>query len=96
MKLAIGILLVLVGLFWLGSTARGWRVYHAWWDIVNGALLVASFCGVGIALILGMSWWSLLIGAVTCFVVSFIFNRFIVSESIYKGVLRDSGIDDDS
>jgi hypothetical protein len=66
MKLAIGILLLIVGLWFLGGTIRGRRVRftsvgasrsHTPGDFVTGALLTILFVGTGMCLILGIAWW---------------------------------------
>ena len=70
MKLAIGIILLLVALWFLYGTIRMWppgthRARMLWpstrADIVRGVFLVVATCGTGVALIRGASWWWLLI-----------------------------------
>jgi len=66
MKLAIGIVLLIVGLWFLGGTIRGRRARfttvgasraHTWGDFVTGSLLTILFVGTGMCLILGIAWW---------------------------------------
>jgi len=66
MKLAIGIVLLIVGLWFLGGTIRGRRIRvtpvgasraHPRGDFVTGALLTILFVGMGMCLILGIAWW---------------------------------------
>jgi len=70
MKLAIGIILLLVALWFLYGTIRMWppgrRRPRMLWpstkaDIVRGVFLVAATCGAGVALMRGASWWWLLV-----------------------------------
>lgn len=70
MKLAIGIILLLVALWFLYGTIRMWppgrQHPRMLWpstraDIVRGVLLVVAACGTGVALIRGSSWWWLLV-----------------------------------
>ena len=73
MKLAIGIILLLVALWFLYGTIRMWppgreRPRMLWpstkADIVRGVLLVVATCGTGVALIRGASWWWLLLAVI--------------------------------
>ena len=66
MKLAIGILLLIVGLWFLGGTIRGRKPRvifmgasraHARGDFVTGTLLTILFVGTGMCLIFGIAWW---------------------------------------
>lgn len=76
MKLAIGIILIVVALYFLVGTVRMWppgtyrpRYLHpsTRTDIVSGLLIVAATCGSGIALISAASWWWLLMAAAAIF-----------------------------
>ena len=76
MKLAIGIILLLVALWFLYGTIRMWppgryRPRMLWpstrADIVRGVFLIVANCVTGVALIRGASWWWLLV-AVTAIV----------------------------
>lgn len=73
MKLAIGIILLLVALWFLYGTIRMWppgsRHPRMLWpstraDIVRGVFLVVATCGTGIALVRGASWWWLLVAGI--------------------------------
>ena len=73
MKLAIGIILLLVALWFLYGTIRMWppdryRPRMLWpstrADIVSGVFLVVATCGTGVALIRGASWWWLLVAGI--------------------------------
>ena len=73
MKLAIGIILLLVALWFLYGTIRMWppdrRRPRMLWpstraDIVRGVFLVVANCVTGVALIRGASWWWLLIAGI--------------------------------
>ena len=86
MKLAIGIILLLVALWFLYGTIRMWppgsyRPRMLWpstrADIVRGVFLVAATCGTGVSLISGASWWWLLVAGIA-----------IVVWAITEGVLR--------
>ena len=66
MKLAIGILLLIVGLWFLGGTIRGRKTRftpvgasraHTRGDFVTGPLLTILFVGTGMCLIFGIAWW---------------------------------------
>ena len=96
MKVAIGIILVIIGFWFIAVTIRACppgtnrRLFarpSTWFDIANGIILVFLFCGVGIALVLGASWWSLLIGAVIGFLLIAIFNAFVAKR--YFGLPSD-------
>jgi len=86
MKLAIGIILLLVALWFLYGTIRMWppgryRPRMLWpstrADIVRGVFLVVATCGTGVALIRGASWWWLLVAGIA-----------IVVWAMIEGVLR--------
>lgn len=91
MKLAIGILLLIAGLWFLGGTIRGRRVRftprgasraHTWGDFVTGLLLTILFVGTGMCLIFGIAWWwmfliSGLAVTVTWLVLFSIYTRWI-------------------
>jgi len=73
MKLAIGIILLLVALWFLYGTIRMWplgryRPRMLWpstrADIVRGVFLIVATCGTGVALIRGASWWWLLVAGI--------------------------------
>jgi hypothetical protein len=73
MKVAIGIILLLVALWSLYGTIRMWppgrdRPGMLWpstrADIVRGVFLVIAACGTGVALIRGASWWWLLVAGI--------------------------------
>jgi len=73
MKLAIGIILLLVALWFLYGTIRMWppgryRSRMLWpstrADIVRGVFLVVATCATGAALIRGASWWWLLVAGI--------------------------------
>ncbi|MFO7773527.1 MAG: hypothetical protein R6V59_06295 [Dehalococcoidia bacterium] len=74
MKLAIGIILLLVALWFLYGTIRMWPPGRygprMLWpstrgDIVRGVFLVVANCVTGVALIRGASWWWLLIAIIS-------------------------------
>jgi hypothetical protein len=91
MKLAIGILLLIVGLWFLGGTIRGRRVRftpggasraHTWGDFVTGSLLTILFVGTGMCLIFGIAWWGIflisgLAVTVTWLVLFSIYSRWV-------------------
>lgn len=86
MKLAIGIILILVASWFLYGTIRMWppgrhRPRMLWpstrADIVRGVFLVIATCVTGVALIRGASWWWLLVAGISVFV-----------WSVVEGVLR--------
>jgi len=86
MKLAIGILLIVVALYFLVGTVRMWPLgtygrRYLWpstrTDRVTGLITVAAACGTGIALICGASWWWLLVAVGAVLVWSVILGRFI-------------------
>ncbi len=85
MKLAIGILLVLIGLYFIGVTIRMVQRRLHWVSIGLGVVAVLVPCGVGIALALGASWWSLLIGAVIYFGALFVLSRAYPIPSVEEG-----------
>jgi hypothetical protein len=72
MKLAFGIVAILVGLWWLYGIFRGLRPHysipikqqlrtHHLGDLVNVTLLVIMFCGTGVLLLMDFRfWWVLL------------------------------------
>jgi hypothetical protein len=73
MKLAIGIILLLVALWFLYGTIRmlppGRNRPRMLWpstraDILRGVFLVVATCGTGVALIRGASWWWLLVAVI--------------------------------
>ena len=77
MKLAIGIILLLVALWFLYGTIRMWppgrhRPMMLWpstrADIVRGVFLVVATCGTGVTLIRGASWWWLLVAVIAIFI----------------------------
>ena len=66
MKLVIGILLLIVGLWFLWGTIRGKKPRvsfvgvsraHYRGDYVTGSLLTILFVGTGMCLIFGIAWW---------------------------------------
>ena len=66
MKLAIGIVLLIVGLWFLGGTIRGRKPRvtfmgasraHTPGDFVTGSLVTILFVGTGMCLIFGIAWW---------------------------------------
>ena len=86
MKLAIGIILLLVALWFLYGTIRMWplgryRPRMLWpstrADIVRGVFLVVANCVTGVALIRGASWWWLLVAVLA-----------IVAWALIEGVVR--------
>jgi hypothetical protein len=86
MKLAIGIILLLVALWFLYGTIRMWppgryRPRMLWpstrADIVRGVFLVVATCWTGVALIRGASWWWLLVAGIA-----------IVVWAVIEGMLR--------
>jgi hypothetical protein len=73
MKLAIGIISLLVAFWFLGGVIRSWppgtyrpKMLHpsTIGDLLFGVLLAVTSAATGIALILGASWWWLLVGAI--------------------------------
>lgn len=94
MKLAIGIILLLVALWFSHGTTRMWppgryRPTMLWpstkADILRGVLLVGVTCGAGVALIRGASWWWLLIAGIA-----------VVVWAIIEGVLRRRRAEDEA
>ena len=92
MKLAVGIVLLIVASWLLYGTTRMlppgryqprmlWPSTRA--DIVRGMFLAVATCGTGVALIRGASWWWLLV-AVTA----------IVAWSMIEGVTRRRRLDE--
>ena len=86
MKLAIGIILLLVALWFLYGTIRMWppgtqRRMMLWpstrADIVRGVFLVVANCWTGVALIREGSWWWLLVVGLAVFV-----------WAVFEGMLR--------
>jgi hypothetical protein len=86
MKLAIGIILLLVASWFLYGTIRMWppgryRPRMLWpstrADILRGVLLIVATCGTGVALIRGASWWWLLVAGIA-----------IIAGSMIEGVLQ--------
>ncbi len=72
LKTIVGILSIIIGLWLLGTTIRFFPIgtyrrgyWHpsTWNDVCIGVLNVVILCGVGIALVLGASWWWILYGA---------------------------------
>jgi len=65
MKLAFGIFLIIIGLWFLGETIRGRKPRFMLWGVsrlhiggfVTGSLLTTLFMGTGTCLILGVVWW---------------------------------------
>jgi len=66
MKLAFGIFLIIVGLWFLWGTIRGRKPRftlagvsraHTRGDFVTGSLLTILFVGTGMCLIFGIAWW---------------------------------------
>jgi predicted small integral membrane protein len=66
MKLAIGIVLLIVGLWFLWGTIRGKKPRvtfmgasraHTRGDFVTGSLLTILFVGMGMCFIFGIAWW---------------------------------------
>ena len=67
MRIAFGIILTLVGLWFLWGTIRGRKPRvtlggivtraHTPGDILSGIFLTLTFGGTGVSLIAGMSWW---------------------------------------
>jgi len=77
MKIAVGILLILIALYWLGVTIRtGTRT---WWGLLNGIIFTIGFGSVGIILLLGGSWLSILWGATFAFLLVTIVNSLLPS-----------------
>lgn len=85
MKLAIGILLIIAGLIFLRALIRvfppgRWRFGYLrptnWFDILKPLITILVLWGVGISLVLGAPWWTLLIGAVIWVVLSFVIGYF--------------------
>jgi len=96
MKLAIGIILLLVALWFLYGTIRMWppgryRRRMLWpstrADIVRGVFLVAADCVTGVALIRGASWWWLLVAVIA--VVAWVTIEGVVRRRRLGEVLRE-------
>ena len=91
MKLAFGILLLIVGLWFLGGTIRGRKARftpvgasraHARGDFVTGPLLTILFVGTGMCLIFGIAWWEIFLISgiavnVTWLVLYSIYSRWV-------------------
>lgn len=99
MKLAIGILLLIVGLWFLGGTIRGRRVRFtsvgasrapARGDFVTGSLLAILFVGTGMCLIFGIAWWGIFLLSgiavnVTWLVLYSIYSRWVAKPQLTGG-----------
>jgi hypothetical protein len=86
MKLAIGIILLLLALLFLYGTIRmlppGRKRPRMLWpgtraDIVRGMFLVVATCGTGVALVRGASWWWLPVAVIA-----------VVAWAMIEGVTR--------
>lgn len=96
MKLVIGILLLIVGLWFLGGTIHGRKARftpvgasraHTRGDFVTGPLLTILFVGTGMCLIFGIAWWGrfLIFGiavTVTWLVLYSIYSRWIAKSPL--------------
>jgi hypothetical protein len=96
MKLAIGILLLIVGLWFLGGTIRGRKARftsvgasraHTRGDFVTGALLAILFVGTGMCLIFGIAWWEIFLISgiavnVTWLVLYSIYSRWVAKSHL--------------
>jgi len=105
MKLAIGIVLLIVGLWFLGGTIRGRRIRvtpvgasraHPRGDFVTGALLTILFVGMGMCLILGIAWWWIFVVSGIAVTVTWLVFYSIYSRLVEKSHLTGStDIEDD-
>ena len=96
MKLAIGILLLIVGLWFLGGTIRGRKARftsvgasraHTRGDFVTGSLLTILFVGTGMCLIFGIAWWGIFLISgiavnVTWLVLYSIYSRWVAKSHL--------------
>ncbi len=85
MKLAFGIIALLVGFWFLFGIFRGlrphysiltrhWHRAHHSGDLINGTLLVIMFCGTGVSLLVDFRlWWVFL---PSCTVAIMLWSRF--------------------
>ena len=99
MKLAIGILLLIVGLWFLGGTIRGRKTRftpvgasraHTRGDFVTGPLLTILFVGTGMCLIFGIAWWGIFLLSgiavnVTWLVLYSIYSRWVAKPQLTGG-----------
>lgn len=93
MKLAIGIVLLIAGLWFLGGTIRGRRVRftpvgasraHTLGDFVTGSLLTILFVGTGMCLIFGIAWWGIFLISSTAVTVTWLVLYSIYTRWIEK------------
>jgi len=96
MKLATGIVLIIVGVWFLWGTIRGRKPRvifmgvsraHTPGDFVTGSLLTILFVGTGMCLIFEMAWWWIF--AVSSIVVTVIW-LMLYSRWIEKSYLKGS------
>ena len=87
MKVALAIVSLIVGLYFLGSTVRMFPLGTVRplfvrpttvVDVVNGALTVLLFVITGVMLLLDASWWFLLVNPAIYLVVGAVFNRLLL------------------
>jgi hypothetical protein len=105
MKLAIGIILLIAGLWFLGGTIRGRRVRftsggasraHTWGDLVTGSLLTILFVGTGMCFIFGIAWWWIFVVSGIAVTVTWLVFYSIYSRLVEKSHLKGSrDIEDD-
>jgi len=105
MKLAIGIVLLIVGLWFLGGTIRGRRIRvtpvgasraHSRGDFVTGALLTILFVGMGMCLIFGIAWWGIFLISIIAVTVIWLVLYSIYGRLVEKSHLTGStDIEDD-
>lgn len=97
MKLVIGILLLIVGLWFLGGTIRGRKARftpvgasraHARGDFVTGPLLTILFVGTGMCLIFGIAWWGIFLISGIAVTVTWLALYSIYSRWVEKSHLK--------